>query len=249
MSLARQTFDFVTRYKHADPEAGLAQARKDGVTDLSLASLRDKGYAMTPKQWQSRVLLLESIAGVPGMVAATLRHLRSLRKLQRDGGWLHVLLQEAENERCAHKPLAVMQAADAGPCRMHLMTFLKIAQPGLFMRFMIIAAQGVFYNLFFLAYLVHPAAAHRFVGCLEEEACVTYTHILHEMEQGRLPEWNDIAVPNIAKDYWHMADDANMHDLIAAIRADEAGHRCVHTGHPLLHWRLLTAARVAATAL
>ena len=36
------------------------------------------------------------------MVSAMLRHLRSLRGLRRDHGWIHTLLQEAENERmCA----------------------------------------------------------------------------------------------------------------------------------------------------
>lgn len=54
---------------------------------------------MSEAQWLSRILLLESIAGVPGMVAATVRHLRSLRLMKRDGGWIHTLLEEAENER------------------------------------------------------------------------------------------------------------------------------------------------------
>jgi len=46
-----------------------------------------------------RFLFLESIAGVSGMVAGMLRHLRSLRTMKRDGGWIHMLLEEAENER------------------------------------------------------------------------------------------------------------------------------------------------------
>lgn len=65
-----------------------------------------------------RILFLETIAGVPGMVAAVLRHLRSLRLMvsgisasptlcpplsgvlqRRDAGWIHTLLEEAENER------------------------------------------------------------------------------------------------------------------------------------------------------
>ena len=48
---------------------------------------------------EQRILFLESIAGVPGMVGATLRHLRSLRLMRRDSGWIHTLLEEAENER------------------------------------------------------------------------------------------------------------------------------------------------------
>jgi len=54
---------------------------------------------MTKDQWMARILFLESIAGVPGMCAAVIRHLRSLRLMKRDGGWISTLLQEAENER------------------------------------------------------------------------------------------------------------------------------------------------------
>jgi len=93
---------------------------------------------MTESQWLARILFLESIAGVPGMVAATARHLRSLRLMQRDAGWIHTLLQEAENER------------------MHLMTFMTLKQPGIIFRAVILGAQGVFYNTFFLAYLFSP---------------------------------------------------------------------------------------------
>lgn len=77
------------------------------------------------------------------MVAATLRHLRSLRRMERDRGFINSLLQEAENER------------------MHLQTFIKIKEAGKFMRLIIIAAQGVFYNVFFLSYMISPRIAHR----------------------------------------------------------------------------------------
>ena len=40
-----------------------------------------------------------SAAGVPGMVAGMLRHLHSLRRMERDHGWIHTMLEEAENER------------------------------------------------------------------------------------------------------------------------------------------------------
>ena len=56
---------------------------------------------------------------------------------------------------------------------MHLLTFLTVSQPSIFMRATIIAAQGIFYNLFFLTYLITPKTAHRFVGALEEEAVRT----------------------------------------------------------------------------
>ena len=39
-----------------------------------------------------RIIFLETVAGVPGMVAAMTRHLQSLRKMRRDNGWIHTLL-------------------------------------------------------------------------------------------------------------------------------------------------------------
>jgi hypothetical protein len=129
---ARWGFDFVTRYKHASPEEAMAALKRDGKEGASLEVLRAGGYVMTERQWMQRILFLESVAGVPGMVAGTVRHLRSLRLMERDGGWIHSLLEEAENER------------------MHLMTFMKIRQPGKAFRFLVMATQGVFYNLFFL---------------------------------------------------------------------------------------------------
>ena len=36
--------------------------------------------------------MLETIAGVPGMIGAMTRHFHSLRRLTRDNGWIHTLL-------------------------------------------------------------------------------------------------------------------------------------------------------------
>jgi hypothetical protein len=47
---------------------------------------------MNEKHWLSRIIFLETVAGVPGMVGGTLRHLRSLRTLEKDHGWIHHLL-------------------------------------------------------------------------------------------------------------------------------------------------------------
>lgn len=38
---------------------------------MSLQELRAKGYSMDEGRWLMRVLFLETVAGVPGMVAAT----------------------------------------------------------------------------------------------------------------------------------------------------------------------------------
>jgi len=42
--------------------------------------------------------------------------------------------------------------------------------------------QGVFFNLFFVSYILSPPTCHRFVGYLEEEAVKTYTHLLHDID-------------------------------------------------------------------
>lgn len=47
----------------------------------------------------NRVIYLETIAAVPGMVAAIVRHFRSLRTMKTDGGYLQMFLEEANNER------------------------------------------------------------------------------------------------------------------------------------------------------
>ncbi|KAM0747600.1 alternative oxidase [Meredithblackwellia eburnea MCA 4105] len=212
VAISRKGFDLITGYKHSSPEEAREAMEKEGVTELSLQELRKRGFVMDVPQWMARILFLESIAGVPGMVGGMCRHLQSLRLLKRDGGWISTLLQEAENER------------------MHLLTFMKISNPGWFFRLIILGAQGVYCNLFFLAYLLSPSAAHRFVGYLEEEAVLTYTQIVDEIKRGNLPEWEAGAqkVPQIAIDYWRLGQGATMLDLVLAVRADEAGHRFVN---------------------
>ncbi|GAA5850297.1 hypothetical protein JCM3766R1_001161 [Sporobolomyces carnicolor] len=212
VTLSRKGFDFVTLYKHASPEEAERAMRDAGKTELSLEDKRKQGYVMTVEQWMSRILFLETIAGVPGFTAAILRHLKSLRLMKRDHGFIHTLLAEAENER------------------MHLLTFMKIKQPTAFFKLLVLGAQGVFFNLFFLAALLSPRSAHRFVAYLEEQAVVTYTFALECLDRGELPEWEAgrQQVPTIAKDYWRLGDDATMRDLLLAVRADEAGHRFVN---------------------
>ncbi|TWU75464.1 hypothetical protein ED733_004910 [Metarhizium rileyi] len=168
---------------------------------------------LTEAQWLIRFVFLESIAGVPGMVGGMIRHLSSLRRMKRDNGWIETLLEESYNER------------------MHLLTFMKMCEPGWFMKLMIIGAQGVFFNALFLMYLVHPQVVHRFVGYLEEEAVHTYTRAVREIEDGHLPKWADpkFQIPDIAVQYWRMPESSRtMKDLVLYIRADEAGHRGVN---------------------
>ena len=104
------------------------------------------------KRYGHRAVVLETVAAVPGMVGATINHLRCLRRMCDDHGWIKTLMDEAENER------------------MHLMTFIEVCKPTTFERFVVVAAQWVFYLFFFGLYLVSPRTAHRVVGYFEEEA-------------------------------------------------------------------------------
>lgn len=58
-------------------------------TDLATGYRHDasKPYIMSERKWLIRFIFLETVAGVPGMVAGMLRHLRSLRSMKRDNGW------------------------------------------------------------------------------------------------------------------------------------------------------------------
>ncbi|CAM8314696.1 alternative oxidase [Candidatus Methylopumilus universalis] len=154
-----------------------------------------------------RAVVLETVAGVPGMVGGTLQHLKSLRRIENDQGWIKTLLDEAENER------------------MHLMTFIEIAKPNTFERFLIILAQGIFYNLFFLLYLISSKTAHRLVGYFEEEAVYSYTEYLQGIQEGK---YENIPAPQIAIDYWHLKKDARLSDVVIAVREDEMNHRDVN---------------------
>ncbi len=159
------------------------------------------------KRYGHRAVVLETVAAVPGMVGGMLNHLRSLRRMEDDRGWIKTLLDEAENER------------------MHLMTFIAVAQPNAFERALVLLAQGIFFNAFFALYLLSPRTAHRLVGYFEEEAVVSYTAYLAEIDSGAA---ENPRAPDIAITYWGLPADARLRDVIVAVRADEAGHRDVN---------------------
>jgi len=164
----------------------------------------DKFFA---KRYGHRAVVLETVAAVPGMVGGLWQHLTALRKMRDDEGWIRTLLDEAENER------------------MHLMTFIEIAQPNWFERALIMIVQFFFYNAYFFLYLFAPRTAHRVVGYFEEEAVISYTQYLTEVDAGR---HENIPAPQIAIDYWQLPKSAKLRDVIIAVRADEAEHRDVN---------------------
>jgi len=162
------------------------------------------------KKYGHRAVVLETVAAVPGMVGGMLIHLKSLRRIKEDKGWIKTLLDEAENER------------------MHLMTFINIAQPTMFERFLIMFAQFIFIVLYLFVYLISPRTAHRIVGYFEEEAVISYSQYLKEVEDGKI---ENVKAPKIAIDYWNLPLNSTLKDVIKVVRDDEAGHRDVNHGY------------------
>lgn len=189
---------------HYQPD-GLSDRFALGFTKL----LRFTADTFFAKRYGHRAIVLETVAAVPGMVGAMFTHLTSLRRMKDDEGWIRTLMEEAENER------------------MHLMTFIEIAKPTLFERLVVLLAQWVFLALFSILYLVSARTAHRVVGYFEEEAVLSYTFYLQEIDEGRSP---NVPAPAIAKHYWKLADDATLRDVILVVRADEAHHRDINHG-------------------
>jgi ubiquinol oxidase len=179
----------------------------DSVALAITKFLRFFADAFFSGRYGHRAVVLETVAAVPGMVGGAIQHLKSLRLMKSDDGWIKTLLDEAENER------------------MHLMTFVEIAQPNWFERMLIIIAQGIFYNLFFLLYLVSDKTAHRLVAYFEEEAVYSYTEYLAGIENGTYPNVN---APQIAIEYWGLPADATLRDVVIAVRQDEMNHRDVN---------------------
>lgn len=180
----------------------------DRVALFFTKSMRFFADTFFRKRYGHRAVVLETVAGVPGMVSGMWTHLTSLRKMQTGyGPKIRTLLAEAENER------------------MHLMTFIEIAQPNAFERFLVLIAQAIFWNIFFVIYVFFPRTAHRIVGYFEEEAVYSYTEYLREIDNGTLP---NIAAPQIAIDYWNLSPDATLRDVVIAVREDEAKHRDVN---------------------
>ena len=189
-------------YKHHQPKN-----KSDRIALAFTKFLRFIADTFFRKKYGHRAVVLEIVAAVPGMVAGMLTHLRSLRKMEDDRGWIKVLLEEAENER------------------MHLMTFIQVAKPTSLERFIIIIAQFIFIIMYSLIYLISQRTAHRIVGYFEEEAVFSYSEYLKELETGRI---KDQPAPKIAIDYWNLPLHSTLKDVVRVVRDDEAGHRDVN---------------------
>jgi ubiquinol oxidase len=180
----------------------------DKIAKLFTKSMRFFADTFFKKRYGHRAVILETVAGVPGMVAGMWTHLTSLRKMQTGyGPKIRTLLAEAENER------------------MHLMTFIAIAEPNALERMLVLIVQAIFWNFFFAIYVFFPRTAHRIVGYFEEEAVYSYTEYLKEIDDGKIA---NVHAPQIAIDYWNLPVDATLRDVVIAVRADEATHRDIN---------------------
>ena len=156
------------------------------------------------KRFGHRAVVLETIAGVPGMVAGMWIHLKSLRQMKTGyGPMIRELLDEAENER------------------MHLMFFIEIAKPNLLERLLVILAQSIFWIFYFLLYVFFPRTAHRMIHYFEDEAVKSYTEYLNLVNKGEI---ENKAAPLIAIEYYDLKKDARLSDLIIKVREDEIKH-------------------------
>jgi ubiquinol oxidase len=180
------------------------QSLSDSFALFITKTLRFFADTLFRKRYGHRAVVLETVAAVPGMVAGVVHHLRSLRNMKDDNGMIKELLDEAENER------------------MHLMTFIEIAKPSKFERFLILLAQ-IFFGIFYtLLYIFFKKTAHRMIGYFEEEAVMSYSEYLAEIDNGKIL---NRPAPQLAIDYWNLGSAATLRDVVVAVRADEAGHR------------------------
>ncbi|ULN64407.1 alternative oxidase [Vibrio gigantis] len=156
------------------------------------------------KHLAKRAMLLETIAAVPGMVAGVFNHLKALRRMKDDGGWIKELLEEADNER------------------MHLMIFLTVTKPSIIERILVMLLQFIFLLIYGVIYLVSSKTAHRIVGYFEEEACNSYSEYISKIQDGTLPNH---PAPEIAIKYYRLPENVMFLDVLFCIREDEAKHR------------------------
>ena len=156
------------------------------------------------KRYGHRAVVLETVAGVPGMVAGVWMHFKSLRAMKAGyGEQIREMLAEAENER------------------MHLMFFIEIAKPNKFERFVVLSAQMLFGLFYLFMYVFFTRTAHRMIGYFEDEAVRSYTEYLELVESGKV---ENTPAPHLAISYYKLGTDAKLSDLIGCVRADEQHH-------------------------
>jgi ubiquinol oxidase len=182
---------------------------RDRVAQVLVDVLERAMHLFFRDRYINHAVTLETVAAVPGIVAAMHRHLRSLRTMRRDHGWINPLQEEAENER------------------MHLLIWMAVIEPSKLERFFVMAAQGFYVVGYAILYALSASTAHRFVGLLEQCAQKAYTDFLRAIDEGKI---ENISAPLIAREYYRLPSDATLRDVVLHVRADEVMHLAFNHG-------------------
>ena len=186
----------------------LDKINRENISDMFASSMtkffRFIADTFFAKRYGHRAVVLETIAGVPGMIAGVWMHFKSLRKMKSGyGPQIREMLAEAENER------------------MHLMFFIEIAKPNFFERSIVLMSQILFGLFYFFIYVFFTRTAHRMIGYFEDEAVKSYTEYLEIVESGKV---ENIPAPALAIQYYKIGSNSKLSDLIRCVRADEEHH-------------------------
>ena len=166
----------------------------------------------------------------------TLRHLLTFLELKQPGSFMRfcVFMSQGSQPHHRHSPsyslspsLHLPVTPSAFPCPL---TSTPLSLPRLCSARLCVSPllAAVFFNFFFLAYLVSPRYCHRLVGYLEEEAVKTYTEIIKLVDGRFIDDWHVEKPPAIAIRYWKMKEGDTVRDLLLMVRADESHHRDVN---------------------
>ena len=193
----------------------LDKINRENISDMFASSMtkffRFIADTFFAKRYGHRAVVLETIAGVPGMIAGVWMHFKSLRKMKSGyGPQIREMLAEAENER------------------MHLMFFIEIAKPNFFERSIVLMSQILFGLFYFFIYVFFTRTAHRMIGYFEDEAVKSYTEYLEIVESGKV---ENIPAPALAIQYYKIGSDSKLSDLIRCVRADEEHHSETNHGY------------------
>jgi len=180
------------------------QSFSDGFAYSMTVFFRFIADTFFAKRYGHRAVVLETIAGVPGMVAGMWMHFKSLRSMKAGyGKHIREMLAEAENER------------------MHLMFFIEIAKPNIFERSLVLFSQFLFGAFYFFMYVFFTKTAHRMIGFFEDEAVKSYSEYLKMIEDGEI---ENVKAPQIAIEYYDLKSNARLIDLVRCVKADEEHH-------------------------
>lgn len=190
-----ETMDLVTHVPPKSLSEKIAYHGMEFIKKVVNSFFRDR--------YGHHAVTLETVAAVPGFIAGFHRHFKSLRRMQRDYGFISHLLEEAENER------------------MHLLIWMQYCKPNFLERILVLFAQILFTPFYAGVYVLSPAIAHKMVGYLEEEAVLQYSQFLQAIDQGKIP---NVKAPEIAVKYYNLHPDSTLRDVVICVRADEAHH-------------------------